>query len=291
MLFRPSGNQPPPLTCLSLGPSGKRVACGTQDARVVLLSTKTGKPLRALKGHEGIVSSVEFVNHEKLIISCSWDGTTRLWNWGQDTEEPNVLKHSTQAKALSIDHSTAKGAAGSREGEVKVFSVKTMKCIRNIPAHKSDIAGLGFTEDDEILVTASWDGECALWDTHQYEKIRTLTKQKQRIRSLVLAPDDSSVFLGLHNGTILKASLEDKTVTEMNGHHDIVTAMKVSPNGEQLLSGSWDRSIRVWNIDNGRETELVKLWTGVTGISWDLPGESFYSSHMSGALVHWVSMS
>ena len=38
----------------------------------------------------------------------------------------------------------------------------------------------------------------------------------------------------------------------MEGHTDEVHAVAVTPDGKQVISGSWDGSLRVWDIENGQ---------------------------------------
>ena len=267
---------------------GKRVACGTKDAKIILVSAKTGKPLRTIKGHRNMISDAAFVENGKRLISSSWDCTTRIWNGANGAQEKRILKHESEVKALAVDSESSKGAAGARDGEVKIFSLSSLKCIRNLQAHKLDISGLAFTSDGSKLVTASWDGSARLWDLSSYDPIRTLARQKERIRSMTLAPDDSRVFLGLHGGRILSVNLDDpRDTAEIAGHTDIVTSLSVDTTGTRLLSGSWDRTIRVFSLENGTQEIMEKSWTGVSSVGWG-KRNTVYSAHISGSLVAWT---
>ncbi len=288
VLFRPTGLHVPPLTCLSVDPKGKRVACGTLESEIVLLDATTGKPKKPLKGHEAAVSGIAFTSKGKGLVSTSWDCTTRRWTTRGAPKENPLLRHRTQVKALAIHPESARGAAGGRDGEVKVFSVATLKNLRNLQAHRTDISGLAFTSDGTGLVTASWDGECKLYDLSSYEQIRRLAKQKERVRSLALAPDDTRVFLGLHGGKILSVDPESPRDTqEIAGHSDIVTSLSVDPSGTWLVSGGWDRAIRVWSLESGKKVEEQRLLTGVSSLAWNAKSSRLYSADYSGAVTSW----
>lgn len=288
VLFRPTGTQVPPLTCIAVDPRGKRIACGTLDSQILLLDSSTGAIKRALKGHEAAISAVAFIDGGKGLVSCSWDCTTRRWTSTGPAKDIPFLRHGSEVKALAVGPEMTRGAAGSRDGEVKVFYTSSMKNYRNIQAHSNDISGLTFTQDRSALLTTSWDGECKLFDMSNFEQIRTIVKQKVRIRVIATDYDNSRVFLGLHDGTILSINMEDTNdCTEMKGHTDIVTSLAVDPTNRLLVSGSWDRSVRVWNIKTGKSKMQDRILTGVSAIGWKAKEFGFFTTDYSGALISW----
>ena len=44
----------------------------------------------------------------------------------------------------------------------------------------------------------------------------------------------------------------------MNGHSDRVTCVVFSPWKNQLISGSWDGTIKLWDFDYGKEIITLK---------------------------------
>ena len=43
------------------------------------------------------------------------------------------------------------------------------------------------------------------------------------------------------------------------GHTDDVTSVAYSPDGEQLASGSWDKTVRVWQLATGECTAVLQV--------------------------------
>jgi WD40 repeat protein len=288
VLFRPTGTQIFPLTCMSVDPRGKRVACGTTDSQIIILDSKSGNQKRTLKGHEAAVSAVAFIDGGKGLVSSSWDCTTRRWTSTGPASDVPVLRHNSEVKALAVGTDKARGAAGSRDGEVKVFYSSSMKNYRNIQAHRTDVSGLAFTCDESVLITASWDGECKLFDLSSFEAIGRLAKQNERIRSIAVTQDCSQVFVGLHNGNILSIDPENpKEPKVMKGHTDIVTSLVVDPSGTRLVSGSWDRSVRVWSVKKRKLEVQDCLITGISSVGWNPKGSGFFTTDYSGALIYW----
>ena len=47
-------------------------------------------------------------------------------------------------------------------------------------------------------------------------------------------------------------------VKKLEGHTEGVTSVCFSPDGRQLASGSFDRSVRVWDLPSGREVKKLE---------------------------------
>ncbi|MHA2187773.1 MAG: WD40 repeat domain-containing protein, partial [Candidatus Thorarchaeota archaeon] len=112
VLYKPSNSSCSPITALAIDPKGKRIACGMLDASIVLLSQKTGKPIRTLTGHDSMISGLSFINEGKRLISSSWDCTARHWTSSNGIQGESTLSHKTEFKALSLDSTGSKGAVG-----------------------------------------------------------------------------------------------------------------------------------------------------------------------------------
>lgn len=273
---------------MAVDPRGKRIACGTMDSQIFIIDSVSRTQKRVLKGHDAAVSAVAFIDGGKGLVSTSWDCTTRRWTSTGPAKDIPVLRHNSEVKALTVGSEKARGAAGSRDGEVKVFYTSSMKNYRNIQAHRTDVSGLVFAREESVLVTASWDGECNLFDLSSFDILATLTRQKERIRSIAVTNDSSKVFLGLHNGIILSIDPErPKDVLEMTGHSDIVTSLAIDPSNTYLASGSWDRSVKVWSIKRRKVKNQDRLLTGISSIGWNPKGSGFYTTDYSGALRFW----
>jgi WD40 repeat protein len=258
------------------------------DSQILLIDSKSGKTKRGILGHNGAVSDVSFVGTANSILSCSWDKTTRLWN-RKNTDESLVLEAPSEVKALTISLKHGKGASGSRDGLVKIFSLRNLKTIRNLQAHRSDISGIAFIDEEKKIVTASYDGTCRLWDLSSYDAEKTLAKQKDRIRSMTASPDGSIVFLGSQKGTISKVSIDDTDkVSVITGHTDLVSSLSLDPTGQYLASASWDRTIRIWSLEENVEIAKGQLMTGISSTTWSPDGTIVYTADLSGSIVSWM---
>lgn len=258
------------------------------DCNILFVDSASGKTKHGITGHSGAVTDVAFGASANSVLSCSWDRTTRLWN-RKNIDESLVLKHPSEVKSLTVSLGLGRGASGSRDGMVKIFSLRSLKTLRNLQAHRSDISGIKIIEEEQKIVTASYDGTCRLWDLSTYDAEKTLVKQRSRIRSLALDTGGKHVFIGYQSGKLVRINIDNtREKTDITGHTDLVSALSVDPTGKYLASASWDRTIRIWSLDDYREIAKGQLVTGIAAIAWSPDGSIIFSADLSGAITSWV---
>jgi len=109
---------PGALECLAWRSDGKVFATGCYDSDIYLWDvTRPAEPLRKLKGHFGTVAYLGFSRHGDLLLSDSWDSTTRLWDamTGQQlVTKPGCAyyQHQFSSDDQWLDHSWQVAAGG-----------------------------------------------------------------------------------------------------------------------------------------------------------------------------------
>jgi WD40 repeat protein len=74
--------------------------------------------------------------------------------------------------------------------------------------------------------------------------------------------------------SLIKA-IEDRIYTEVRrfeGHTATVTCLALSPDGKQALSGSDDKTVRLWDIQSGKELRRLESPAGVDAVAFSADG-------------------
>jgi WD40 repeat protein len=83
-----------------------------------------------------------------------------------------------------------------------------------------------------------------------------------------------------------------KKVHTLLGHTDTIQAVVFSPDGSQLASGGWDRSVRLWDCNTG---ELIRTYEGhsklVSALMFSPDGSMLASSSWDDSIWLWDSKS
>ncbi|MCF2137070.1 MAG: hypothetical protein K9W43_07460 [Candidatus Thorarchaeota archaeon] len=288
LLYRPTSQRPPPLLCIDVDSSCKRLACGTADSRILLINAHTGRPQRALIGHENVISALSFLQSSTELLSVSWDRTVRKWRLGRTDQEQGAIHCNAAAKSLIVDPASDLAAVGTQDGTAVLFVPSEMKILRTIKAHSRDISALAFLHEGRSLLTASWDGACNLWDLSTGHLVRAVTTCGERVQSLVVSPDESTVFLGLHSGKIAMVSINASgPPTILEPHTDAVSTLLAPPSSTHVISGGWDCSIRIWDPADLTTLTSQRTLTGITDMTLCTRDNHLYVTDFSGTVTQW----
>ncbi len=71
------------------------------------------------------------------------------------------------------------------------------------------------------------------------------------------------------------------------GHSSNVIAMAISPDGQHVVSGSSDSTIKLWNIHLKKEVRTIKLAGGVNSVQFSRDGKQVLTGDSNGDLIIW----
>eukprot|EP00955_Chlamydomonas_euryale_P103546 365502-Chlamydomonas_euryale.AAC.4 len=65
-------------------------------------------------------------------------------------------------------------ASGSFDETLRVWDVRTGRCMREVPAHSDPVTAVDFSADGTLMVSSSLDGLLRLWDTQSGHCLKTV---------------------------------------------------------------------------------------------------------------------
>ena len=121
-------------------------------------------------------------------------------------------------------------------------------------AHSKAVTFVGFSADGATIVSGSCDGTIKVWE------LKTVQKTKKNWRGKTIKVWDAGIYLSppysspspkLSAPMLVTASLELKA-EKQSAHSSYVTSVAFSPDGVTIVSGSDDKTIKVWDAVNFR---------------------------------------
>jgi len=247
------------VTAVALSSDGRFVAGGDWGGAIALWEVATGRKLRAFKGGPGPVSSLAFAPDGRALASASGDPFN-------DTGGPGI----------------------------RLWETATGEVIRIIGGHSSPVLSLAFSPGGEMLASGSRDRSIKLWRVADGREIRTLEGHPDVVNSVAFSRDGKM----LASGGGLQVTDNEQTIKvwdveagvelrSLRGHGGGVLSVSFSPDGRLLASGSYDQTIRLWDVATGSLARTLPWQPGCYAKAVAFSGDGANVATACGPLKLW----
>jgi WD40 repeat protein len=275
------------INCIAISPDGNIVASGDDDGKIVFQNIDgTSKSDPPLESHNGAVNAIEFVwsatDSGNKVISGGKDGKIVVWikDEGAEWKEDNSKKkaHTGQVTSISCSSDSSYFAsAGSEDKLVKIwdctnFSKESSPAYTSTLSHSLAVTSVSYFSNGTThkVISGSQDKTIRMWESSTADNVLKETKESP-FRGHVLGVTDVKFLPGGKNFVSAGADKnlivwKEETVkgkvlistSTLTGHKSVINQIAVSEDGLLCLSGSDDKSAKVWDIANASEIHSLQ---------------------------------
>lgn len=224
-------------------------AIGDEKGKVTLYESASGQIYDTYAHQKGKIFCSIFQPKGTIVASSDKNGTIALYDYQAKKLITLIQAHEDAIPALCFDRTGTKIYSGSRDNSIKVWSVPEGKLESVITGINGNVLSIRITDDNTTLVigTSAISKGLTFIDLNSDTKS---VKESANVQKLDVSPDGRYVatanlvkYISLWevNAGILKSKLE--------GHDKNVNCVVFSPDSKQLISGSNDKSIKIWNME------------------------------------------
>ncbi|XP_026147498.1 WD repeat-containing protein 37-like [Mastacembelus armatus] len=230
------------------------VVLGTASAdhSALLWSIETGKCLLKYAGHAGSVNSIKFHPTEQMALTASGDQTAHIWRYMVQLPAPQPSPDVTASCDDDQDSSDREEGEVDGQGPCEVPTIRVPTA--NLKSHQGVVIAADWLVGGRQVVTASWDRAANLYEVETSELVHTLTGHDQELTHCCTHPTQRLVVTSSRDTTFRLWDFRDPSIHSVNvfqGHTDTVTAA-VFTVSDNVVSGSDDRTVKVWDLKNMR---------------------------------------
>ncbi len=170
-----------------------------------------------------------------------------------------------------------------------------------IHTHAANIKSVAFDRTGRLVATGNSDGSTRLWDvTSVNRSISKSNTSGQLIAAVASNPRQPEIALATRANhlypTASAKSIELRSLENLNqvrfltGHEDWPSCVAYSADGRQLVSGSADRSVRVWDVASATDLEvLLGHEAPIVGANFLAAEGQLASADAGGKIIIWSS--
>jgi WD40 repeat protein len=206
------------------------------------------------------------VTHDgKRVFAGGWGNPLRMW----DVETGKPLREfecpgprNVFGIAVSPDDRFVAWGAGPI---IRLSDLESGKELGTLKEHTGTVWSLAFSPDGTRLLSVAEDGKMRLWDVKSRKRLEVFSLGVG-LTSVALHPDGQQALVTLGGGVRDQAPLQLWDLKARRDLHRLDdsrgtgwTVAALSRDGRQILAGSGDKTLRLWDLETGK---LIQRFVG-----------------------------
>ncbi len=284
---------------VAISPHGNIIASCSYDKTIRLWNANTGDEIRTISDNFSTVRAVAFSPDGNTIASGGYESEIHLWDVNTGTKTRTLTTHLNVSNTVVFSPTENTIACGSLKGTIRLWDADTGKFKREFIGHTRYIRTLAYSADGTILASGSSDDTIRLWDVATGNPLRPPIHTVDRVDSVTLNPDGTKVAGLIDNNTMFINIYEVSTGRELrsitvytppppgltsrtprpNAHSFPVRKIAFNPDGTEIASCSFDRTIRFWDSLRGTHIRTLEGHThGIQDLAFSANGHKLVSA-------------
>ena len=277
-------------TCIIISSDGATLLTGDESNNVSLWDPLAGKHVRNYGGATGPIVGVGWLPMTKSVLGASADGTLREWNvanaqmggviyshpvsslgvpevgsqivmGGQDgsirriTWPPvpaqNLSGHNDAVAAVAISANEKLVISGGYDQVVQISLLDNGQPVRTLAGQVGRVFCVGLSHDGALAASGSEAGVIQQWNAADGNLGPQLAGHTGAVNDLSFHPSMPLVLSAGLDGTVRLWEISD-AAAPVRGHSQPVVAVALTENGQLLVTGSGDKTVRVSTVSDGQ---------------------------------------
>ncbi|MGB5057617.1 MAG: protein kinase [Candidatus Promineifilaceae bacterium] len=278
---------------VDISPDGRQILSGglgggsvENPGELILWNAASGAEIRRLDGIPKAVMQAAFAQNGRLILAGSGDPEFTTDVGGDSPEGSLVSVHSWEAASgealdtlngleneifsLDISPDGERALIGSYFNNTAVYwDLAAGKEIATLQGHGDGVRAVALSADGTQALTGSDDRSLMLWDLSSGKSLYRFAVHDADILAVAFSQDGRSAYSSARDGSIVVWDLFDGAeLQRFLGHGDQVFDIAFSTDGTKMLSasgagevtrGSYDTSVRLWDVATGEQITAVAI--------------------------------
>lgn len=253
------------------------IASSDAKGNIKLWNIYTGKCLAtfnvqydaSIKEEDKAINAIHFHPDGELLVSCSADKTIRLWELATGNYKTTSEDHEGKVYKVRFSPDGKLIASCSEDRTIKLWDISSGECKQTLSGHTSQVWDICFHPSGRSLISGSDDQTARIWNIEDGTCWNILKGYNRGVFSLAFSPD-SRILVSSQDDQIHLRELQNSKCHQLRGHQGRIRSVAFSPNGRTFASGSADRQIKLWDIENFDDGKKFKILKGHDNWVWSI---------------------
>ncbi|KAI9902167.1 hypothetical protein N3K66_003984 [Trichothecium roseum] len=240
----------------------ERLASGSGDGVVKVWDLAGRDEVWQSTAHENMVKDMEWTRDQKL-LTCGSDRTVKLFDpYNTRDKSPPISSWLGTNGFTSLSHHRSRNSFAAASSVISIYDLEKHTAAPEVlrwPTSVDTITNVSFNYvETSVLASCSSDRAVVVYDLRTGTPV-TKTVLTFACNSIAWSPMEAfnmAVASEDHNVYLFDMRRFDRALNILKDHVAAVTDVEFSPTGEELVTASWDRTVRLWNRDGGHSRDI-----------------------------------
>ncbi|KAJ8582595.1 WD40 repeat-like protein [Rhizopogon salebrosus TDB-379] len=155
------------------------------------------RPHRRFEGHTHSVRGVIHLSGEQQIITCSLDGSLRVWSLQTGKQIGNDWRDGEdEVRTIALSLDGKKVVSGSGDGAIMLWDVDMGKVIAKWTGHKREVWNICWSRDGRRIVSGDGEGTVRVWDVESGKTVLVIETGFDEVYAVIYLPDTTMIATG-----------------------------------------------------------------------------------------------
>ena len=173
-----------------------------------------------------------------------------------------MLFESDYANSIAFCPNNEVLISGEKDSTIKFWSLPDRELVCTLTGHQKAVNSVAVHPKGKLIASASDDKTVNLWSVRSGKQFCTL-RHTDNVIAVAFSPNGEVLASSgdINDKTVKLWFLSDNKSITLKGHSDWfggVYAIAFSPDSKLIASGSKDKTIKIWQVDTGKEVMTLE---------------------------------
>lgn len=235
----------------SLAYDGTFLYSGSADRFVTRWDLETGIQDKFAIRFENPVYSICLINSSKFLAVGLSSGDLHIFDLELKTEIKFFTQHKKALFSITENSLKKQFYVTDADGNLSIWNNENFDLLVYLPLDCGKIRRIAVSKSGSYFALVGQDGFVRIFDTEFFNEQKTLQAHKGGATAVLFHPKNEDWILTGGKDALLKCWnwKEDKLVAEIPGHNYVIYDIVSIHDGEQFITASRDKTIKIWNTE------------------------------------------